>query len=228
MEEQNNKDKEKLKDFDPAEVEADICRLSEVRAARLVMDENLVEEVHVLASPKKNPKQLARDVEAILVAKYGIPVDHRKISVAMVEKIEETEEPQTVSKNGFRPKILSINIELAGLYSRVAIRLEMEGEEYSGEAEGPASQTGRLRLVALATLNAVEKYVQMPYTFALEDVNILSLGREKVAIACVTRVTSLGEQSFSGSAILKQSDKDAVARAVLDAINRRLGYVTTA
>ncbi len=217
-------------DFEPEEVEAELCRLNDVRAARVIMDAGGVEEVHILASADRNPKQLARDIESLLMAKYGIPVDHRKISVAMVSREEsEVPTPEVVtSKKGLRPKIITINAESSGINAKVTVRLEMEGEEYLGEAKGPASQTGRLRLVALATLDAIGKYIQTSCGFALEDVSVVALGKEKVAVACITLVTPLGEQSFSGSAIVKQNDKDSVVRAVLDAINRRFSHLTIA
>ena len=43
-------------------------------------------EVHVGALPGRNPKQIARDVESMIVAKLGMPIDHRKISVAQVDE----------------------------------------------------------------------------------------------------------------------------------------------
>ena len=91
----------------------------------------------------------------------------------------------------------------------------------------PASQTGRQRLVAQATLNAVEQYTHGAHSFALEDVTIVQLGREKVAVSCVTLVTPLGEQTFAGSALVRQNEKDSIVKATLDAINRRMGFLTT-
>jgi len=37
----------------------------------------------------------------------------------------------------------------------------------------------------------------------------------------------LGEQTFSGSAMVRQNDNDSVVRATLDAINRRMDLLTT-
>ena len=105
--------------------------------------------------------------------------------------------------------------------------LEIAGAEYVGKASGPASQTGRVRQVANATLDALGQYVADSTTFALEDVAIVQLGRERVAVSCVTLVTQYGEQSFSGSALVRQNDSDSIVRATLDAINRRMGLLTT-
>jgi hypothetical protein len=84
-----------------------------------------------------------------------------------------------------------------------------------------------LRLVALATLDAVQRFLDHELGFALEDVSVDQLGREKVAVCCVVLVTPLGEQPFAGSAMVRQNENDSIVRATLDAINRRLGFLTT-
>jgi hypothetical protein len=80
----------------------------------------------------------------------------------------------------------------------------------------------------LATLDAVDQYAEGAVSFALEDVTIVQLGREQVAVSCITLVTPYGEQSFGGSAMVRQNDKDSIVRATLDAINRRMGVLTIA
>jgi hypothetical protein len=48
-----------------------------------------------------------------------------------------------------------------------------------------------------------------------------------VAVACVTLVSSFGEQALSGAALVRNNDKDSIVKATLDAINRRIGFLTT-
>lgn len=211
------------------EIEEALSQVGEIKAARVVAaSDGSIAEIHVLALPSKSPKQLVRDIESTLMARFGIPIDHRKISIAQLGRdvitpvAEETERPSTA-----RPRIVSINASVAGVQAAASVTLEIAGEEYIGAASGPASQSGRARQVALATLDAVARYTTEGTTFALEDVAILQLGREKVAVSCVTLVTPYGEQSFSGSALVRQNEKDSIVRATLDAINRRIGLLTT-
>jgi len=203
------------------EVEETICQIKEVQAARVVAGNgNEIEEIHILALPGKGPKQLVRDVESALMARFGLPIDHKKVSIAQVGNGEVTK-PQKA-----RPKINSINFELSGVQAKVTVALALDGKECEGAAMGPASQTERRRLVAVATLNAIGEFIEGSYAFALEDVDLVLLGREKVAVCCVSIVTPLEEQMFSGSAIVRQSENDSVVRATLDAINRRFGFLT--
>jgi hypothetical protein len=214
------------------DIEAALANVGEIKAARVVAsNDGVIQEIHVLALPTKQPKQLVRDIESTLMAQFGIPIDHKKISIALLgrdsikpEPAEGEPERSTVA----RPRICSINANVSGVQASASVALEIGGTEYVGSSSGPASQTGRLRLVALAALDAVSQYSDATISFALEDVAILKLGREKVAVSCIALVSSLGEQTFSGSAMVRQNDNDSVVRATLDAINRRMGFLTTA
>ena len=208
------------------EIEEALSQVSEIRAARVVTSPGgTIEEIHVLALPSKAPKQLVRDIESTLMAAFGIAVDHKKISIAQLgqESVPHVEAVKPYA----RAQIKSINAEVVGVYVNLSVSLELEGELFVGKATGPGSRTGRERLVAEATLDAIAQYPQGAFTFALEDVEIIRLGRESVAVSCVVLVTSLGEQAFAGSALVRQNDKDSIVRATLDAINRRLGFLTT-
>ena len=208
-----------------AEIEESLSQVQEIRAARVVTSaDGYIEEIHVLALPSKMPKQLVRDIETLLQASFGIAIDHKKISIA---QLGHESVPETKTEPSVRAKIVSINAEVAGVYVNISVALDIEGKHYVGHSTGPGSQTGRHRLVAEATLDAIEQYLDGALTFALEDIDIVKLGRQQVAVACIVLVTSLGEQSFAGSALVRQNDKDSIVRATLNAINRRLGFLTT-
>lgn len=209
-----------------SEIEQALSQVSEIRAARVVASHaGVIEEIHVLALPTKSPKQLVRDIESTIMAAFGIPIDHKVISIAQLG--HESVPREDAIKPHARAQIKSINAEVAGVYVNIVVSLELEGEMYLGRATGPASRTGRERLIAEATLDAIAQYLQGAFTFALEDVEIIRLGRESVAVSCVVLVTSLGEQAFAGSALVRQNENDSIVRATLDAINRRLGFLTT-
>ncbi len=209
-----------------SEIEQVLCRVAEIKAARVVTSsDGVIQEIHVLALPSKSPKQLVRDIESTIMASFGIPVDHKKISIAQLG--QDMLPKEETAKELTRPRIKSINSQVSGVRATVTVDLELDGDSYIGEASGAASQTGRLRLVAQATLNAVEQYTHGSYSFALEDVAVVQLGRERAAVSCMALVTPLGEQTFVGSALMRQNEKDAIVKATLDAINRRMGFLTT-
>ena len=67
------------------EMETLICQLPTVmKCAVSVNDWGSVEEIHVLTNLERTPKQIVRDVESALVARFNLKVDHKRISVAQI------------------------------------------------------------------------------------------------------------------------------------------------
>ena len=85
-----------------------IKQLTSVAAARIKANaEGEIEEIHVLAGPGRNPKQVVRDIEAVLEAQFGLQVDHKKISVAQIG--EEEDEP-AAAPEAVRPKLVGVTL----------------------------------------------------------------------------------------------------------------------
>lgn len=208
-----------------AEIELALSQVADIRAARVVSsDEGMIQEIHILASPDKSPKQLVRDIESTIMARFGIAIDHRTVSIAQLGRDVE---PEGRRRTRNRARIASVSAETVGVRASARVGLDLDGTSYIGVAEGPASTTGRQRLIAQATLAAVEQYTEGGCSFALEDVVIVTLGRERVAVSCVILVTPLGEQALSGTALARAGENESIVRATLDAINRRLNSLTT-
>ena len=53
--------------------------------------------------------------------------------------------------------VAQLRKDVKGVQAQATVSLDMEGESYVGMATGPASQSGRMRLVAQAALDAVEQ-----------------------------------------------------------------------
>ncbi len=210
------------------DIEDALSRIADIKAARVVTtDQGVISEIHVLALPTKSPKQLVRDIESAIMAEFGLSVDHRKISIAQLGAgAVDIESVAPVLAAVARPRIVGVNASVSGLRSAATVTVAVDGVEYVGASAGVASQSGRLRQIASAALDAVGQCISDETTFSLEDVAIVQLGRERVAVSCVSLVTVHGEQSFSGSAVVRQSENDSVVRATLDAINRRIGLLT--
>src|SRR3954471_10925531 len=74
-------------DTELGDIEKELCRLPAVNAARIVTDEiGRPKELHILASAEKRPKQIARDVQSVVMATFGLEIDHRIISVVQLDK----------------------------------------------------------------------------------------------------------------------------------------------
>lgn len=212
-----------MEDVDIAEIEREICRLPDVSIARLVAEEDgRISEVHVVAHPGKHPKQIVRDVQSIALASFGLEMDRRIISVVQLGRNLLDQEPA-----GIRPSIVAITAEANGLRSLVRVTLVREEEEAVGFAEGSIATTARHRLVATATVDALRQLEAGAECIDVDHAQIVRVGSHDIAVVTVVFVAPPSEQIVSGSAIVRpQQEADAVARAVLDATNRRLAYVS--
>ncbi len=195
-----------------------------VLSARAVLDEEgQLQEVHVLARRNRNAKQIVRDVESVCTAQFGLPVDHRHISVAQIDEEEGPDGPPVVR---VYPRAVQVN----NTGSEVEVKVELisdEGGVYVGVASGAQSAANRLRLVAMATLFAVEEYLGDLCTFVLDDVVSFEISRFTGVLAGITLVTPQGEEGLIGSSLVKRDVGEAVVKAVLNGINRRVLLITS-
>jgi hypothetical protein len=200
------------------ELEASLLRLPSVRAVRVVTGPDArPTEVHVLADRDKPAKQIVRDVQSLAMAEYDIDIDHRIVSVVQLDQ----DAALATSPPRARPLIGSIRVEVTGLHAEATVQLVSGEVVVDGHARAPRGPASRGRLVARATLDAVSLLAPMD-ACELAHATIAHLGGHDVAVCLVQLFGDNGEQLVSGSAVVRSDVDDAVARSVLDALNRRL------
>ncbi len=194
------------------EFEESLCRLPTIDAVRVVGSNGTVREVHVLATPGKPAKQIVRDVQSLAMARFGLTIDRRVVSVVQIES-EET-------SGGDRPAVVDITTEPDGARSTVTLTLSWKDEIFTGTANGPAATATKLRIVGDATIAALEKVIGEEHALALAALEAPIVGGKTVAIAQIVIVSGGEERMVVGSAIVGSDPSIAAARAVLDAVNR--------
>jgi hypothetical protein len=200
------------------ELEATLGRLAGVQAVRVVTGPDArPTEIHVLASRDKTPKQLVRDIQSVAMAQFDLEVDHRIVSVV---QFDDADTPGGASAN--RVLIATISAQVTGFEATATVTLASNGIVYDGTATAPATASSRPRLIARATLNAVSALMPIG-ACDIEFAEIKQVGAREVAVSVVQVVTPDGESIVTGSALVRGDEADAVARSVLDALNRRLG-----
>jgi hypothetical protein len=211
--------------IDREEIQSALCQITEIEAVRVVNDhDNLIQELHVLASGQKAPRQIVRDIESLLMARFGIAVDHKKISIAQINSGPIAAAASTPPKApaGGRLKIGNVAFDVKDYEAAAEVTLEQGDASSSGSAKGPASQSGRLRLAAMATLDAAARCIGSEANLALEHVSIMPTSSGDVAVACISVIKRTGEEIHAGSAMVKTTECDSVVKATLAAINRHL------
>lgn len=208
--------------LDLVAVERELCRLPDVTVARLVADAaGRVVEAHIIAAPSKHPKQIVRDVQSVALAEFGLELDRRIVSVVQLGADDFA--PPVDENTPTRPSIVSIHGETNGLRSLVRVSLANEDGEAVGTAQGSIASSARHRLVANATVDALRRLDAGAECLDVEHAQVVRVGASDVAVVTIVFVAPPNEQVVSGSAIVRANQEaDAVARAVLDATNRRL------
>ncbi|MBO2522091.1 MAG: hypothetical protein CW345_09905 [Firmicutes bacterium] len=202
------------------EVQDAIGRVRGVVASRVVTKDGAISEVHVLAHTGRSAKQIVRDVESVCAAQFGITLDHRKVSVAVIHSPEKAERPPLR-----RPVISGVRVETGGRRTRVHVTLGVGDAVYEGSAESIGGAAHRVKVAAAAALDALQRYVGDGCRFELDDLVPFHLGGWDGYLAGVVMVSAFGEEHLVGSALVKIDPLDAAIRAALDAVNRRIPIV---
>lgn len=216
-----------VRDLDLTAVESEICRLPSVQVARIVHDGDRLTEIHVVATPSKSPKQIVRDVQSIALATFGLEIDHRIVSVVQLGRNGDrgTSDPEFDLGGAAAPRasLSGVHFESAGLRARATVTLDGSGKQVSGDAEGTIASSARLRLVARAAVVALAQLQPEAEAIDVDHAQVFRVGSQDVAVVTMVFAIPPAEYAVSGSAIVRAGDEGhAVARAVLDATNRRL------
>ena len=222
-------------DIDLAELERALCRVPEITAARVVAESaGAPVEVHILSAPTKHAKQVVRDVQSVAMASYGIDLDRRIISVVQLDGVATSslsspafengeDDGDELVLNGDRITVAGVSANRSGLQCNAQVTLRRGDAEAMGMAEGLVATSTVLRLVAQATVAALRHLEPAAARADVEAATLMHIGDRSVALTTVVLVVPPYEEVIAGSAVVRAAGElDAVARAVLDATNRRL------
>jgi len=217
-------------------VEALIQSLPGVEGARIVLDDwGAVREVHVLADSARSPKAIVRDIESGLQARWGLVVDHRRISVAQIGSmprrpkwIRLSLQHFTVASDPVRGRT-EVAVSLApeaprDLFGRVLFDPEIPTALWQGRASGTSGGGLGIRLAAEATLQALNQSLLPEHTFSIGEMARVPLG-DREAILCLLHYHAPRgvAEALSGSALIRGEPLEAAVRAVLNGSNRLYG-----
>lgn len=200
-------------------LEALIAQVRGVIAARVVLDTHQqIDEIHVVGSPERSAKQTVRDIESALFVQGRIRVNHKKIS--LVQLLEQTIRP-TIE----RVRLITI-VETAGPQRPThTVTLAIGERQVRGEYTPSTDDITADQSVAFATLSALSQMIVLSNRLELEHIQHQQLGQNEICLALITRIEDDLVESMLGVSIVRKERSTAVARAVLDAVNRRLPYL---
>ncbi len=203
--------------YDGAALEQLIYQVRGVHAARLVTDPGgKINEVHVVGTPRRSAKQIVRDIESILYVRGGVRLDYRKISLVQVAE-------SAVQNVAPRLQLIDVVHSASESGASVIITLGLRDEQVQGLSDARAGEPANMpQLTAEATVNALDNWVGPRGHLQLEHIQRQGLGAIEVYLAHLSLETDAGIETLLGVSMLRNDELLTVARAVLDAANRRI------
>lgn len=199
----------------PLAIEEIVNSLHDVISSKVVVEDDKIIEVHVLAGNTRNAKQISRDIQSAIMSKFDLDLDHKKISVAQIDFQHD------LSVNS-RPKINAIRYSITGNTSEFTVEL-MDGEDvFTGTASGFNTLRNTYRLLAEATLNCIHAMLKVDNIFILESIRKINLSEEEIFVVGISLVTSQQELFLSGTAVVRKDERESIVKAVLDSVNRKV------
>lgn len=214
--------------------------LQDVEGVSIQAEGDDVREIHVLARSGRAPKQIVRDIQSVLQTKFRRTIDHRVVSVAFMKPTrggtEAHEEParpaQPVAPEPTATAVERIryggaNVYISGSRVQAQVELRWKGVSRMGSASGLGTREGAHRLIAAATLAAVQEFLEGEVALSLEGVDFVQIGRHQVVAVALDLLAYREQKSLVGCCTVEQDAQQAVVLATLSAINRVVGGLET-
>ena len=217
------------------DVEQALVSLHDVRSACVVADDRgEILEIHVVAGAARSAKQIARDVGSLMVAKLDISVDHRKISVAIVDGDEpvdsglgkaESQAPASVSRlkaDENRVEFVGVSMAQSQNMAEARVELALGDTETVASVSGADTPTSILRTVSEAVIKAIQQLLDDAGLLAVNAIEQVTVGGDPIVVAAVIHVADRQEKQLIGACAVNGDPVLAAALATLDAVNRYL------
>jgi hypothetical protein len=210
--------------------------LRDVEHVHVVAEGNEIREVHIVASSARSPKQIVRDVESLFKAQFRLKIDHRVVSVVSPNGRPETHgsagpERGPVAAPGSsvaeRLRFVSVNLFVSGPRTQAQVELRWKALTRLGSASGWATRSAGHQLVARATVQAVQQYLEDEIGLGVVDVQGVRLGRRKAVVVQLELVGHRRHKLLTGICPVEGDAPQAVVLATLSALNRIIGGLRT-
>src|SRR5689334_13318865 len=170
---------------------------------------------------------VATSVGRLLRERFGLGVDAERVQIVEDAQVRpaapvETDVDVPHQRVAGRPAISRMHLVSSGLDVTATVTLTSDGRTAAGESRNSASPSGVQRAVATATLRAVEELSGDIARFELDHLEVTQLGSDRMVIVALTMLSSRGTEKLTGAAAVREDVRQAVIRATLDALNRRL------
>jgi hypothetical protein len=126
-----------------------------------------------------------------------------------------------------RIRFAGVNLYVSGPRVQAQVELRWKGLGRMGSATGWSSRDGAYRLIATATLAAVQEFLEEAWALSLQEIEFVRMGRHEVVVVGLSLITHRHEKVLAGCCPVEQDAQQAVVLATLGAVNRVVGGLPT-
>ena len=217
------------------EAENGIRGLPDVEAARILTEGDEIREIHVISGSRRPAKLIVKDVVGLMWARYDRRIDHRVVGVVRVQPRPDSSprpaplppEPERAAEDQSRIRFGSVNLYLDGARAQAQVELRWKSILRMGNASGWCSREGAQRLVAAATVAALQEFLDGDVALGVEEVEVVRMGGHEVVIVGLALLTHRQEKILTGCCTVGRDLPQAVVLATLSALNRVVGGLKT-
>lgn len=148
-------------------------------------------------------------------------LDRRILHAREMEAMRLAEAPAPVEVT--RLRLLGVHLTVEAARAAATVELGRDAERFRGEAEGAPVGNGPLRAMAQATVNALAALLPEGWRLAIEEIAFTAFPAGDAVSVALALATPSAEELLVGTAPYDRHHPDAVIRATLKAVNRRLG-----
>ena len=238
-----------------SKAEAAIKALKDVDGASIQAEEDEIREIHVLTASSRPAKQIVRDVQTLLLTRFNRAIDHRVVSVARVRSADDTarhdidgashanEAPVAPTPSASvasvpppaaapalaedRIRYGSANLYVSGARAEAQVELRWKGIVRMGSASGWNTRDGAHKLIASATIGAVQEFLEQDVALTLHGLDIVRIGRRDVVVIGLELLAHREQKNLVGCCTMEEDAQQAIVLATLAALNRVIGGLPT-
>jgi len=199
------------------EIESLVKKIPGIFSSKVVMEDKVIKEFHLLTDLSKNPKQISRDIQSTLLAEMNMDIDHRVISIAQIEGDDFLSPQNRVSIEGISKRIDAKKT----IYE---VTLKLKDTAVTGICEEYNIASRNLAAIIEATIKALEQLYNFEDRIFFEGVEEIHRPNYSVWLVMLSTLFDR-ERILSGSSVIRDDREYALVRAALSAVNRRLSQL---
>lgn len=202
-------------------LEDELEKIHGVTGVRIV-GEDAPSEIHVVATSERAPKQIVRDVQSLTTTTLGEPIDHRIVSVVQLEDGPTTNGSAKESSHRIvLDQVITASRNKDG-WVRVTLHLA-GGEVAEGAVLAGSSRDERARGAVSAVIRALQpRLKEIGARLVLQNLVIHDESKPPSVQVRTELHTASHHTILIGGAVIEDDIATAAARAMLQALNRKL------